>query len=336
MAGKNVFIGLSGGVDSTVAALLLKQQGYNVTAIHIRNTETDNSAFVKRLCEQLDVPLQVWDMRAEFKKTIIDSFTKAYQEGQTPNPCVLCNEKIKFGSFFDRCLADGADYISTGHYARIVDSQYLAKGLDKKKDQSYYLYRIKEDQLPKILFPLGEMNKQQVVQVALDKRLEAARSKESQDLCFISDNDIQRYLRENIEEQEGDIVDIQTRKVVGTHRGIYFYTLGQRSGLHVGGSSEPYYVSGKNPEKNILYVAKGQDHKSLWAKDVTIKDIHWTNDTPDSTKEYQGMIRYRMDPVPCTVSGDKVKFSKPVWSPSPGQSLVLYDGEKVVGGGVIS
>jgi tRNA-specific 2-thiouridylase len=336
MTGKNVFIGLSGGVDSTVAAFLLKNQGYNVTAVHILNTETDNSAFVKRLCAQLDVPLEIWDMRAEFKKTIIDAFTKAYQEGQTPNPCVLCNEQIKFGSFFDRCLADGADYISTGHYARVVDSQYLARGLDEKKDQSYYLYRLKEEQLPKILFPLGEMNKQQVVQVALDNKLEAARSKESQDLCFISNNDIQRYLRENIEEQEGDIVDVQTRKVVGTHRGIYVYTLGQRSGIHVGGVSEPYYVSGKNPEKNILYVAKGQDHKSLWAKDVTITDIHWINETPDSTKEYQGMIRYRMDPVPCTVSGDKVKFSKPVWSPSPGQSLVLYDGEKVVGGGEIS
>ncbi|MFH1547567.1 MAG: tRNA 2-thiouridine(34) synthase MnmA [bacterium] len=331
---KKVFVGLSGGVDSATTAYLLSKD-YSVTGVHIRNLETDNSMAAKTVAEQLRIPFLVWDMREEFEKEIISMFKNGLKQGITPNPCVFCNEKIKFGRFFTECLKEGADYISTGHYARVEDGKLL-RGKDDTKDQSYFLYRIRKEILNKTIFPLGEKTKKEVRIIAQKVGLKAAKSKESQDICFIENSNIREFIRKNINENPGIIVDYDTKKEVGKHLGLQFYTLGQREGIKIGGTEKPYFVVDKDVEKNILFVGQGKDHTMLWKKEIKISYETWISEKPEINKVYLCQIRYGQPPVTCKYYPEKVTLDELVYAPTTGQSLVIYDGDEVVGGGIIT
>ncbi len=334
MSSKNVFLGLSGGVDSAIAAFTLIQEGENVTGVHILNLPEDTSKYAKIVSEQLKVPLLIWDFRKDFEKEVINSYKKALKQGLTPNPCVICNEKIKFGRFLQECLKEGADYISTGHYAR-VDNGRLLRGSDPTRDQSYFLYRLNKKILKKTLFPLGNMTKNEVRKIAKETGLKTTASKESQDICFIQNSNVHEYIRQNIKESPGIIFDFDTKEEVGEHSGVHFYTIGQRKGIKIGGTKKPYYVVDKNIKSNILYVGMGKDHKTLWKKKILITDESWTDELPLENNEYLAQIRYKQEPVKCRYSKGIVTLNKPVYAPTNGQSLVLYDRDRVVRGGLI-
>lgn len=338
---------MSGGVDSSVTAALLKEQGYDVTGVYMKNWSQDLPGFVcpwkedyqdaKRVAVQLGIPFKMYDFETEYRQKVVDYMIEEYQAGRTPNPDIMCNQEVKFKLFLETALEDGADFIATGHYARTKDGQLLA-GLDKNKDQSYFLYRVTEDALRKSLMPIGELTKPEVREQARKLGLSTAEKKDSQGICFVGKVGIKEFLQQFVKTVPGNIVD-NSGQVVGEHDGALFYTIGQRHGLKVGGGL-PYYVVGKDMEKNEVYVTTDLQDERLWNDQLTLVSPHWINQPPATDAKYTIRTRYRADLVKVksiTEQGDnwQVELADEVRAITPGQSAVIYESDRVVGGGIV-
>lgn len=340
---KKVFVGMSGGVDSSVTAALLKEQGYAVTGIYMKNWSQDLPGHVcpwkedyqdaKRVAVQLGINFKMYDFENEYRQKVVDYMVREYQAGRTPNPDIMCNQEIKFKLFLEAALADGADLIATGHYARIKDGQ-LFTGVDKNKDQTYFLYRVTEGALRKSLMPIGEMEKPEVRRLAKKLGLATAEKKDSQGICFVGKVGIKEFLLHELGPQPHGPIINQNGQEIGEHDGAIFYTIGQRHGLNVGGGL-PYYVSRKDMKANTVYVTTNLDDADLWRGEISLEDVHWINEEPAADKEYQARLRYRGPLVPCQLAGNKLLLAEPQRGIAAGQSAVVYDGDHVLGGGII-
>lgn len=344
---KKVLVAMSGGVDSSVAALLLKENGYAVTAVTMcfgiredgertRCCGLDAIDDAKHVCNQLQIPHFVFDFAQEMEEHVINKFTAAYQRGRTPNPCIDCNRYLKFGTLLNKARGIGFDYLATGHYAHIEkrgESWHLLRPKDKIKDQTYFLYPIKTGDLSSILFPLGSLNKEEVRTLAKKKGLHVAQKAESQDICFVTQGNYRQFfLEKNLSSVEGDIVDM-AGNILGRHRGIIFYTVGQRSGLGISAKT-PLYVAEIDAQKDRVIVGEKKD---LQAKGLIAGDINLL--TGELPIDAEAKIRYRKKPARCKISKEgkklKVIFKETQESITPGQAVVLYAGDEVLGGGVI-
>lgn len=344
---KKVFVGLSGGVDSSVTAALLKEQGYDVTGVYMKNWSKDLPGFTcpwkedfqdaKRVAVQLGIPFKMYDFETEYRQKVVDYMVAEYQAGHTPNPDVMCNQEVKFKLFLSTALEDGADYIATGHYAATSDGQLL-RAKDDNKDQTYFLYRVTEKALQKTLFPLGVYTKPEVRELAKKFGLVTATKKESMGICFVGKVGIKDFLQNELGSQlHGPIVDQHGVKI-GEHDGAIFYTIGQRHGLEVGGGL-PFYVTSKNMKKNEVYVTTDIADERLWHKELQLKDVHWINEPPTTGAQLEVRTRHRAPLINCTLiqynNTTKLKLKDDIRALTPGQSAVLYDGKHVLGGGII-
>lgn len=349
---ETVCVAMSGGVDSSLAASLLIEQGYNVFGITMQlwspvNREQGFISAVedaRKVAKHLGIPHYTCDFKDVFQNNVINYFCQEYLDGHTPNPCVACNRKIKFGVLFDRARQLGADYLSTGHFARVAYDEerrrwVLKKGLDKKKDQSYVLYNLRQDQLPYLKFPLGEYNKDEVRKIAVSAGLPVAQKKESQEICFIPDNDYRRFLKERIPQavEPGPVFDIQGN-YVGEHQGLAFYTIGQRHGLGLS-LGYPAYVVELDTARNALVVGKKED---LLVPGLTARDLNFIAlESLEADHFAQVKIRYNFPPAEAVISPGEdgevlVHFSKPQKAVTPGQAVVFYQDDLVLGGGTIA
>ncbi len=345
---KHIYVGMSGGVDSSVTAALLKEQGYNVTGVYMKNWTqdvpgmkcpwADDLADAKRVAVQLDISFKVFDFQKEYRQKVVDYMINEYKTGRTPNPDIMCNQEVKFKLFLDAALEDGADMIATGHYANTKDGKLLM-AKDENKDQTYFLYRVSEAALQKTLFPLGEYEKPDVRKLAVERGLITAKKKDSQGICFVGQVGIRDFLSQYVETGPGDIIDKATQKIVGQHDGAIFYTIGQRHGLHIGGGL-PYYVVGKDMQKNKVYVTTDLNDETLWRKSLTLTNVHWINHEPDFTGNYQVRLRHRAKLIGAVLKkeGNKVlvDLKDSERAITAGQSAVIYRGEQCLGGGVVS
>ncbi len=344
---KKVYVGLSGGVDSSVTAALLKEQGYDVTGVYMKNWSKDLPGFTcpwkedfqdaKRVAVQLGIPFIMYDFETEYRQKVVDYMVAEYQAGRTPNPDIMCNQEVKFKLFLDTALEDGADFIATGHYAATKGGQLL-RAKDDNKDQTYFLYRITESALMKTIFLLGVYSKPEVRELAKKFGLVTAAKKESMGICFVGKVGIKDFLLNELGTQKhGPIID-QNSQTIGQHDGAIFYTIGQRHGLDVGGGF-PYYVIGKDMAKNEVYVTTDIADERLWHKELTLTNEHWINKKPADGKILQVRTRHRAALVECTVGytfiGLTLKLKDEIRALTPGQSAVLYDGSHVLGGGII-
>ncbi|MDQ5972634.1 MAG: tRNA-uridine 2-sulfurtransferase [Patescibacteria group bacterium] len=342
-----VYVGLSGGVDSSVTAALLLEQGYQVVGVYMKNWSQDLPGFAcpwkedyqdaKRVAVQLGIPFKMYDFQKEYRQKVVDYMVAEYQAGRTPNPDIMCNQEVKFKLFLDTALADGADLIATGHYARVKDGQLLtARNVDK--DQTYFLYRVTSDALKKTLMPIGEFEtKDQVRALAKKFGLVTANKKDSQGICFVGKVGIKEFLLHELGAQKPGQIKDQAGHVVGSHDGAIFYTIGQRHGLNVGGGM-PYYVVGKDMDLNEVYVTTNLDDARLWHKQLYLVDVHWINNSPAKEAVLQVRTRYRAPLVKCTLQSGKplkVIMQDEARAITAGQSAVFYSGEQVVGGGII-
>lgn len=339
-----VFVGMSGGVDSSVAAALLVEQGHNVTGVYMKNWAEDlpgmhcpwaeDVADAKRVAVGLGIDFRVFDFQKEYKQKVVDYMIAEYQAGRTPNPDVMCNQEVKFKVFLEVALEAGAELIATGHYARTNDGQLL-RAKDEGKDQTYFLYRVTSEALSRTLFPLGDYTKAEVREMAKQRGLWTADKKESMGICFVGQVGIREFLGEYVTTEPGDIIDKQTGVVVGRHDGAIFYTLGQRHGLNVGGGL-PYYVVGKDMAKNEVYVSRSIDDENLWRRDIELNDIHWINQPPAAGANIQVRLRHRGALIDATYSAGTLHLASAERAVAPGQSAVIYDGEVCLGGGIIT
>ncbi len=340
-----VFVGMSGGVDSSVAAALLVEQGHDVTGVYMKNWSedlpgmhcpwADDVADAKRVAVGLGIDFRVFDFQKEYKQNVVDYMIREYQAGRTPNPDVMCNQEVKFKVFLEACLKEGADYIATGHYAR-TDGGHLLRARDDNKDQTYFLYRVTSEALAKTIFPLGDFTKAEVREMAKDRGLWTASKKESMGICFVGQVGIREFLSECVETSPGDIIDKQTGLAVGKHDGAIFYTIGQRHGLNVGGGL-PYYVVGKDMEKNEVYVSRSIDDDQLWRRTVQLTDIHWINQPLADGDNIQVRLRHRGALIDAVYNeAGLLNLKSAERAVAPGQSAVLYDGETCLGGGIIA
>jgi tRNA-specific 2-thiouridylase len=342
-----VYVGMSGGVDSSLTVALLVEQGYDVTGVYMKNWTqdlpgmrcpwADDLADAKRVAVQLGIDFKVFDFEKEYRHKVVDYMIEEYKLGRTPNPDVMCNQEVKFRLFLDAALDDGADMIATGHYAR-VENGVLKMATDTNKDQTYFLYRVMGEALAKTLFPLGGFTKPEVREMAQARGLFTAGKKDSQGICFVGKIGIREFLSQYVDQQPGEIIDKQTDKVVGHHDGAIFYTLGQRHGLDIGGGL-PYYVIGKDMEKNEVYVTTDLNDSELWKRDITLGSVHWINERPQEG-DYQIRIRHRasLEQAALTYMDDgiKLKLKNDQRAIAAGQSVVVYDGDVCLGGGIIS
>lgn len=337
---KRVLVGMSGGVDSSVAAYLLKQEGYEVVGVtmDLFNQKQESTAVsdAKKVCEKLGIEHHVVNYQEQFKSEVINYFIENYLNGQTPNPCVVCNKKLKFGLLWEKAQELNCEYIATGHYAAIKNNQICK--VDSPKDQSYFLYQTAKKIIPHILFPLNNyFNKDEIRAIAKRENLvEVSAKKDSQDICFIEDGNYTKFLEENLKKlpDQGDFV-LKDGTILGHHKGIIYYTIGQRKGLGLS-YKHPLYVISINKETNQVILG---EEKDLYSQEITITDINIQVD--NLPKKAVGKIRYKAEPVPCTIeklddNNLKIIFTKPVKSATPGQSLVLYDNDIVLGGGIIT
>jgi tRNA-specific 2-thiouridylase len=337
-----VYVGLSGGVDSSVSAALLKEQGYRVVGVYMKNWTQDvagvacpwkqDLADARAAAAVLDIPFKVFDFQAEYKQHVVDVMVAEYQAGRTPNPDVLCNQEIKFKLFRQAATADGADLIATGHYAR-TSSGRLLKAADTAKDQTYFLYRVTREALERTLFPLGELTKPEVRRLAAERNLPTATKPDSQGICFVGEVGVREFLRQYVPAEPGPVV--AAGAVIGTHEGALFYTHGQRHGLGIGGG-RPYYVTGKDIDSNTVYVTADSGDLELETDTFRLESPHWINNPPAPDRDYQVRTRYRADLIECRIDGDRVSMVRRERAVTPGQSAVIYDGDRVVGGGIIA
>lgn len=344
---KKVLVAMSGGVDSSVAAYLLKEEGYEVIGVTMKlfcygekstslksccSLEAINDA--KRVCEKLGIPHYVVDYGKEFEREVIEDFVSEYQKGRTPNPCIRCNQLIKFNYLLKRAKELGCDYVATGHYARISDGKLL-KGVDTTKDQTYFLYRLGQEQLAQLKFPLGELKKSEVRQIAKKAGLKIAEKAESQEICFV-DKDVPDFLKGRVKIKKGDFLD-KSGKKIGEHEGVPFYTIGQRKGLG-GGFKAPMYVTGIDVAKNTMTVG---EEKDLYKKEVVFNETSWISGELPIKKKLTAIIRYNMaekEAASLEKMDEKYKtvFKEDVRAVTSGQSIVFYSGEECLGGGIIT
>ncbi len=389
---KRVVVGLSGGVDSSVAAYLLKEQGYEVIGVFMINwhdkTGTlegdcpwkDDLIFAQLVAQKLDIEFHSADLSKVYKKRVIDYMFREYENGRTPNPDVLCNREIKFDEFFKVADTYNADFIATGHYCRkeTVDKdgqtyQRLLAGLDSNKEQSYFLCQLNQNQLSRILFPIGELPKERVREIATEQMLPTANKKDSQGICFIGKVDLPTFLQQQLQPKKGNVIEIPRRFsdylefdreskdpqylagdwkyqpgdgiIIGTHNGAHFYTIGQRKGLNIGGKKEPLFIIGTDTNSNIIYTGEGKSHPGLYRKGLAIPagDVHWVREDlkllPGETRDFSIRHRYRQPLQSGTLFMEKdylyIIFEKPQRGITPGQFAAWYDGDEVIGSGVI-
>lgn len=353
-----VVVGMSGGVDSSVAALLLKEQGYDVIGVFMKNWHEDGEDGIctatldyeeaVKVCNQIDIPYYSVNFEKEYWDRVFTYFLEEYKNGRTPNPDVLCNKEIKFKLFLDYAMQIGADYLATGHYAMIdeVDGQYrLLKGVDRGKDQSYFLCQLGQHQLAKAMFPIGHLEKKQVREIAAKNKLETAYRKDSTGICFIGERNFKEFLSNYLPARPGQMRSFDDPShVVGKHDGLMYYTLGQRKGLGIGGghgTGEPWFVVDKDLDKNILYVAQGDKHPALYSNALYATDINWVSGQPPKEPfSCKAKFRYRQSDQGVYVTdieGDKcrVVFDQPQRAVTPGQFVVFYQGDVCLGGGII-
>jgi len=388
---KRVVVGLSGGVDSSVTAWLLQEQGYEVIGMFMKNWH-DDTVTISNECPWLDdsndamivaqhlgIPFQAIDLSAEYKARIVDYMFAEYQRGRTPNPDVLCNREIKFDIFLQAALKLGADFVATGHYARKTETVVNGKtvyqllgGKDPNKDQSYFLCQLTQEQLSRSLFPIGELLKPEVREIAKKAELVTADKKDSQGLCFVGKVHLPDFLQQRLQPRKGQVIDVPANspafshavsselsgmaapyelepsfgKVIGEHNGAHYYTIGQRKGLNLGGHAKPLFVIGTDTDRNIIYTGMGEDHPGLYRKGLFIPnaDEHWIRPdlklAPGESRQYMGRIRYRQKLELCTLNktedGLYIIFDKPMKSITPGQFAAWYDQDELIGSGVIN
>ena len=338
-----VFLGMSGGVDSAVSAYLLQQQGYEVIGVYMKNWSknlpgmkcpwAEDLADAKRVAVKLGIDFRVFDFEKEYKQKVVDYMLEEYQKGNTPNPDIMCNQEIKFKLFAETAFEQGADRIATGHYAQ-TDGDKLLKAVDENKDQTYFLYRITEDAISKTIFPVGGMMKTEVKALAEKLGLSVAHKKESMGVCFVGEANMRDFLSEFIETKPGEIRELETDKVLGTHDGAIFYTLGQRHGLNLK-DGLPYYVVRKNMKTNTIFVSRNLKALSLWKKEIELKDVVLRGG--DDGRNIEARIRHRAPLVRADYDAKthKLTFAEEQKSLTPGQSVVFYRENVCLGGGII-
>ncbi|MFC5650137.1 tRNA 2-thiouridine(34) synthase MnmA [Paenibacillus solisilvae] len=357
-ANTRVVVGMSGGVDSSVTALLLKQQGYDVIGIFMKNwddtdefgqcTAEEDAEDVRRVCDQIGIPYYTVNFEKAYFEKVFTYFLDEYRLGRTPNPDVMCNREIKFGDFLRKAVDLGADYLATGHYARLErlpgGETKLLRGEDSNKDQTYFLSALNQDQLRKAMFPIGHLPKPEVRRIAEQFGLATAKKKDSTGVCFIGERNFKQFLSGYLPAQPGAMIDIETGETKGRHDGLMYYTLGQRQGLGIGGSGngEPWFVAAKDLKENILYVVQGDQHPSMYSISLTATGVNWISPKrPEGSIQVTAKFRYRQPDqgVTLTFKEDgttaEVVFDKPQKAITPGQAVVFYDGDVCLGGGTI-
>ncbi len=354
MAQQTVVVGMSGGVDSSVSALLLKKLGFDVIGMFMKNweetgqdgvcTSVRDYEDVVKVCEQIDIPYYSVNFVKEYKEQVFAQFLAELSEGHTPNPDILCNREIKFKAFLEKAVSLGADCLATGHYCQKTegDQPQLLKGLDPHKDQSYFLYTLGVPQLKKVLFPIGHMLKSEVRKIAQDHGLATSAKKDSTGICFIGKRDFKEFTKGYLGYKPGSFETL-SGKIVGTHDGIAFYTIGQRKGLCIGGPGQAWFVIGKDVKRNVVFVEQGQDHPCLYKSQLWATELSWVAGQPPSPLPYlcAAKVRYRQEEQPCLIESIEggvanVRFLKPQRAVTSRQSIVFYQGNTCLGGGSIS
>lgn len=348
-----VVVGMSGGVDSSVAALLLKEQGYDVIGIFMKNwddtdefgvcTATEDYEDVIRVCNQIGIPYYAVNFEKQYWDKVFTYFLEEYKAGRTPNPDVMCNKEIKFKAFLEHAMKLGADYLATGHYARVEyrDGEYkMLRGIDENKDQTYFLNQLSQNQLEKVMFPIGDIEKAKVREIAKEANLATATKKDSTGICFIGERNFKEFLSNYLPAQPGNMETLEG-EVVGKHDGLMYYTIGQRHGLGIGGAGDPWFVIGKDLERNVLFVGQAFHNDKLFSDSIVAVDVSWVTDKEVmQTFECTAKFRYRQPDNKVTVhrledGTVKVIFAEPIRAITPGQSVVFYQGDECLGGGTI-
>lgn len=348
-----VVVGMSGGVDSSVAAYLLKQQGYDVIGVFMKNwddtdefgvcTATEDYEDVIRVCNQIGIPYYAVNFEKEYWDKVFTYFLDEYKAGRTPNPDVMCNKEIKFKAFLEHALKLGADYLATGHYAQVkfIDGEYkMLRGKDANKDQTYFLNQLSQEQISKVMFPIGHMDKKRVREIAKEAGLATATKKDSTGICFIGERNFKEFLSKYLPAQPGRMETL-TGEMKGFHEGLMYYTIGQRHGLGIGGSGDPWFVVGKDLERNVLLVGQGYDNDALYSDAIIATNVSWVSDKEKPAQFLcTAKFRYRQPDhgVTVTLLGNntaRVEFDEPIRAVTPGQAVVFYNGEECLGGGTI-
>lgn len=347
-----VVVGMSGGVDSAVSALLLKRAGYDVIGVFMKNWEEKDEdgvctsegdwRDVQQVCEQIDIPYYSVNFAKQYWNRVFTLFLNEYKAGRTPNPDVLCNREIKFKAFLDFAMQLGAEKIATGHFVQTNEQGQLLKGVDPNKEQSYFLYMLHQQQLKKAIFPVGGMTKAEVREIALQNGLPVAKKKDSTGICFIGERHFKPFLSQYLPAQPGDMVTVDG-EVIGRHDGLMYYTLGQRRGLGIGGHGDgrSYFVVEKDLQNNRLIVAQGEDHPLLYSRAARIEQLTWIDERAKTQQKYGVKTRYRQPDQRATLremdeNGAIVEFAEAQRAVTPGQSLVIYQGDVCLGGGIIA